>query len=789
MIIYTAKNRYDKILTRNDWSWQELTDKVRNTVRTQESLEQYKSFDRKKQSDIKDVGGFVGGDLKDGQKKLECVLSRSVISLDLDRADESIYEILNLYLADKNAVVYSTHKHTKTAPRLRIIIELKEPLLPDEYIAVGRMIASEIGIDFFDDTTYEPGRLMFFPSTSIDEDYYFKEYLGLPVDGKKILNEKYKNWRDTSEWPLSAEQKKKGNVPFFKTGKGDVKDPREKPGIIGTFCRAYTIEAVIEKFIPDVYEPCGQDRYTYTQADTAAGLVVFDHIFCYSHHATDPINGKMVNAFDLMRIHKFGNLDSLVPNGTKVQDLPSYKAALTFAKNDSKVKELLIEDLPEEDRSWAKDLLRDKKGDIADNMQNYILILEHDKALLPIAFNGLLEGIVVTGRLPWPREAAPSERFSDYDYASLREYMNSKYNVSNKSYIEDALFAVAGRRYFHPIRDYFNGLKWDGQFRLDNLLINYLGAEDTEYVKAITRKTFTAAAARIYEPGVKFDTMLVLNGKQGLGKSTLFAKMAGDDWFSDSLSMQDMKSKDAPEKLLGKLILEVPELAGMSKAEETDVKAFLSRRVDSYRAAFGKSVQDHKRQCIIVGTTNSQDGFLKDTSGNRRFWPVKVNSGKAKFSVWSLTQDIIDQLWAEAVYWYKQGEMLYLNKDLEGVAAKKQKEQIAVDEKLGLIEAYLEIPIPDNWDRKSIAERQAYCYMKEKTAGGPGKNRRMKVSNIEIWCECYGMPKERITRRDSNEIVRLMSTIDGWDRQDAKSYVSDEYGQQRIYIRAEDDRL
>jgi len=788
MIIYIAKTRYDEILSEKDLTWDELKELFKDTVRTGETFEQYIALgktDRKKQSNIKDVGGFVGGTLKNGRRLKDCVIDRTLITLDIDNAGPEIYGILGYYLSDKQAIVYSTHKHTHEKPRLRIIITLKEPLSPDEYMAVSRMVASKIGINYFDDTTYEPSRLMFLPSTALDGEYYHKEFEGLPIDGKQVLADEYTDWRDTTEWPLSDVQKSRGEIPYFKTGAGKAKDPREKPGIIGAWCKAYTIEEAIEKFLPDVYEPCGQDRYSYIPAETAAGLVVFDHLFAFSHHATDPVCGKSYNAFDLVRVHKFKELDALAVAGCKVQDLPSYKAMLDFAKKDEKVKKLLLEEAaPDQngDTSWCSKLLLDKKNNIADNLQNYVLILENDAKLMPIGFNGLLEGVVVTGPLPWDRKPAPSERFSDYDYSCLRQYLNEVYHLSNKSYIEDAVAAVAGKRYFHPIRDYFNRLKWDGTFRLDTLLIDCLGAEDNDYTRAVTRKTFTAAATRVFEPGTKFDTMLVLLGEQGQGKSTLFAKMAGDDWFSDSLNMNDMKSKDAPEKLLGKLILEVPELVGMSKAEENDVKAFLSRRVDSYRAAFGRTVQDHKRQCIIVGTTNSKTGFLRDTTGNRRFWPVKIDSTKAKFTVWSMTQELIDQLWAEAVYWYKQGEALYLPKTVESFAKEQQRDQLIVDERKGPVEEFLEILLPDDWDSLDIAAKAEYINYGKDRQKTQGKNLRMEVSNIEIWCECFYRSKESFTLKESKQIQSLMMSMAGWKPTDKRKRIPG-YGQQRVYVR------
>lgn len=782
MIISTVNNRFDTVCDKKDYIWDDLRALFKEPVRTSETYAEYKAADRNTQCQIKDVGGFIAGELIENKRAKNAVINRTLITLDLDLGETEVYEILNNYLKQYKALVYSTHKHTHEKPRLRIIVALKEPVEAEEYTAIARMVASEIGINYFDDTTYEVSRLMFFPSVSSDGEYYYKDYAGDCLDGKEYLKTKYKDWKDTSEWPLSDIQKQKGIQPFFKTGKGKNKDPREKPGLIGAWCKAYTIEDVIEKFLPDIYEPCGENRYTYKPAETAGGFVVFDHILAYSHHASDPANGISLNAFDLLRIHKFGHLDKIVPVGTKSQDLPSYKATLKYIKNDVNVKQIMLNEADIEtdaDSEWIKTELTVDKNGIADDIVNYKKIFEKDPNLFNIKFNGLLGGIVVTGPLPWNRKRSNGERWTDWDFASLRIYLASVYKLSNRNYIEDALYDVVEKRYFHPIKDYFVSLKWDGTPRLDELLITYLGAPDEPYTRAVTRKTFTAAAARVFEPGCKFDTMLVLIGEQGQGKSTLFAKMAGQEWFSDSLTMNDMRSKDAPEKLLGKLILEIAELAGMKKSEEEDVKAFLSRRVDSYRAAFGRTVQDHPRQCIIVGTTNSNDGFLRDVTGNRRFWPVKVDAKTAKKDVWSLSQDEIDQVWAEAVYWYRQKESLYLKGELNEVAKAKQKAEMATDDREGLIREYLNIKIPNNWDDKSIAERMVYCYQTP-PRDRKGTVTRDVVSNMEIWCECFGRRKEDFTQSESRIITRLMSAIEDWERLPGRRFVTGGYGQLKV---------
>ncbi len=249
-----------------------------------------------------------------------------------------------------------------------------------------------------------------------------------------------------------------------------------------------------------------------------------------------------------------------------------------------------------------------------------------------------------------------------------------------------------------------NALKWDGVERLDTLLIDYLGADDTPYVRAVTRKTLTAAIARIFEPGVKFDSILVLIGGQGIGKSTLFSRL-GKQWFSDSLSISDMKDKTAPEKLQGYWLLELSELNGIKKMDVEVVKSFITRTDDKYRQAYGVTVESHPRSCVIVGTTNSEGGFLRDVTGNRRFWPVRV-SGQSRFRPWELRD--VDQIWAEAIVRYRHEEELFLKDDVAAEAYAQQREALETDDREGVVQDYLDRLLPERWADMDLFERRAY---------------------------------------------------------------------------------
>lgn len=315
---------------------------------------------------------------------------------------------------------------------------------------------------------------------------------------------------------------------------------------------------------------------------------------------------------------------------------------------------------------------------------------------------------------------------------------------------------------------------------MDTLLIDYLGADDNEYVRAVTRKTLCAAIARILNPGCKFDSMLVLNGPQGIGKSTLILKLAGE-WFSDSLNLSDTKDKTAAEKLQGYWILEIGELAGLRKAEVETLRSFISRQNDIYRASFGRRATPHLRQCVFFGTTNAESGYLRDTTGNRRFWPVKTPGGKAKHS-WQLSDYEIQQIWAEALAHVKKGEKLYLDNTIEKLAKAEQREALESDEREGLVREYLDTLLPEDWDNMDLFERRNFLNGSE--FGGEnrtGSKKREAVSNMEIWCECFGKERANLRRVDANDISAIIARIGGWERSKIKVRIP-LYGPQWVYV-------
>jgi len=775
--ISVCNRRTDKKYKNKELEWDYIIDRNRNPIRTSETAEEYSKLPKAKRGELKDIGGLVGGWLKDGIRKNGNVTFRTLGLLDADSipADVNFQSIVRTALDGVTYFLYSTHSHTPETPRCRIVILFGREVSEDEYPAVMRMVAKQIGMDFFDDSTYESNRMMYWASCPSNGEFVFDEQTGEPLDVDKYLG-MYADWRDVSQWPTSSRQSE-----AVKREVAKQEDPLSKPGVVGAFCRAYSVTAVIDKFLPEVYAPSViEGRYDYVLGEGTAGVVVYDDKFAYSHHATDPACGKLLNAFDLVRTHRFGSED----------DKKSFGQMCEMALSDDSVKLQIAEerqvqaqeDFDPETDDWKKLLRYQTRSTVLENsVWNETLILNNDPDFANFAYNELASRVQVTGATPWERPIDNSF-WRDADTAQLKALIDVRY-VSFSSRNHDVSFTkVADDRRFHPIRDYMNALpEWDKVPRIETLLVRCLQADDTRYVRTVTRKTFAAAVARVYRPGTKYDSILVLDGAQGIGKSTIFKDLVGDEYYSDTLSLTDMNDKSGAEKLQGFWIVEIGELAGMKKADIEKVKAFLSTADDKYRPSYGKTVESHPRQCIIIASVNGERGYLRDITGNRRFWIVKLHQDEQK-KRWHFTKEERDQIWAEAKAIYESGEKLYLEADMIKEAEKVQQSAMEVDERQGMVEEYLDTLLPDGWENMDIYARRSYVNDKSDPIRPNGVTVKTVVSNAEIWCECFCRNLSEMKPADSYAIAALMTQVDGWERTNERGR-QPMYGRKSLYRR------
>lgn len=777
-------NVSSKIWKNTKMTWSNLVQKLSTPVITAETYKRFMNATKEEQSKIKDVGGFVGGFLTNGRRDKTNVLYRQLITLDIDFSHENFWWDFTM-LFGCAAVIHSTHKSCPEKPRHRLIIPIDREVSQEEYQAIARKVAGDLNIDLFDQSTFDVNRLMFWPSVSSDAEYYFEYQDGPFLEADYVLG-LYNDWHDTSEWPTASDSN-----DIIRQAIKKQEDPDSKKGIIGVFCRAYSIQSAIETFLSEIYTPAGDERYTYVNGSTAAGLITYDDKFAYSHHGTDPAGGRLCNAFDLVRIHKFGHLDT--GKEKKDKDKKSFKAMEEFASKDPFVKKHIAEEkfaeakfefaeeatqaMDEEvDNLWVTQLDANTKGEYENSANNLNVIIQYDQFLKDVfKLNTFDNRRYVTRSLPW-RKVDIMEPLRDVDYSGVRNYIECVYGIVSSQKVDDALALEFEKKRFHPITEYLKSLVWDKTQRIDTLLIDYFGADDNAYTRAAIRKMLCAAVARVFEPGVKFDTALILVGPQETYKST-FIKKLGKHWFSDTFTT--VQGKESFEQLQGAWIIEMAELSGLKKAEVETIKHFISKREDQFRPAYGRTVETYKRQCVFFGTTNKDD-FLRDPTGNRRFLPIDVRPEFVTKSVpEDLTEEEIDQIWAEAYKLYRAGEPLYMTGEEDVIAKIEQHKHSETDERKGVIEEYLNKKYPDNWNDMDLYDRRHWL---EDPLSQNGTVPKDFVCVAEIWCECLGKDKTDMSRYNTREVNEILRSLPEWEYINSTKNFSI-YGKQKYYKR------
>jgi putative DNA primase/helicase len=755
--------------------WSEMVERLRVPTRGTETMVDYLALPKSRQDDLKDVGGFVGGSLAGERRKAGSIVARDILTLDLDSipAGNTQNTLLRVESLGCAYAVYSTRKHDDAKPRLRVLVPLNRAVTVDEYEPLARKLGSIIGIELCDPTTFEASRLMYWPSCCVDSPYVYQVGDKPFLDADGLLGT-YSDWRNVSEWPTVPGVQQAQIKRAAQQG-----NPTDKSGIVGAFCKTYDIYRAMETFLPGEYVECDDNsgRYTFSGGSTVGGAVVYDNgNFLYSHHATDPTSGKLVNAFDLVRLHKFADRDDEAKPDTPTNKLPSYTAMCEFAIKDTYVASILNQErydratqdfgvIPEDTANWISKLaVSVTTGSPAKTTDNILIILDNDPLLKgKLAFDEFANRGAVLGALPW-NSRTESRQWTDIDDAGLRHYLERTYNITGKERIFDAVALCAHKHTFNEVRDYLAGLEWDGVKRLDTLLVDYLGAKDSLYTRAVIRKSLAAAVARVMTPGCKYDYMPILAGPQGLGKST-FLRLLGKRWYSDSL--QTFEGKEASEMIQGIWINELGELNGLSKSETNAVKQFLSRTEDIYREPFGRRTGCFPRRGVFFGTTNDSE-FLKDRTGNRRFWPVDVGLQPVTKSVFRQLEEEVPQIWAEAFCYWQMGEALYLSGEAEAEAKQEQESHRESNAKEGVIREFVERQVPTNWDKRTLSERRVYWggeFSRDTCDTVP----RDRICALEVWCECLGGDVKFMKRTDSLEINGILSCVPGWERHKSTS--------------------
>lgn len=452
--ICTGNSRRSKVWPPCEITFEELCKRLKSPLRTSETALQYKKMTKAERQEAKDKGGFMAGKLKGTRRKKEDVVSRSMITLDVDRADVGFlawYRENHRYVS----VLYTTHSHTPESPRIRLIIPASRDMTPQETNAISRYLAAWIGVSQIDPCSFEVNQMMYWPTCPSDGEYVCEVFDGEELDPDEFLRD-YPDWQNPESLPRTPGEKE----PFNRQRKKQ-EDPLIKDGIVGAFCRTYSIQDAIEKFLPDIYAPSAvEGRYDYIPGEGTAGVVVYDDKFAYSHHATDPAGGKLLSAFDLVRIHRFGEED----------EKTSYLKMCVLAQGDALVKETLEqermerakEEFKEISSSWEEPLPFGRHtimpfplDALPDVIRAYVAALSESVqtpvdmagcAALSVIATSIQGKYTVLGKSDWAEPlniylteiAPPSERKSAIQHAMVRpvsDYEN-QYNRRNAAAVE-----------------------------------------------------------------------------------------------------------------------------------------------------------------------------------------------------------------------------------------------------------------------------------------------------------------------------------------------------------------
>jgi len=645
-------------------TWEQLCKKLQTPVITDETVSEYAAMSKEQRGNIKDVGGYVGGRIEGKNRKAGTITDRQLVCLDADFGSLDLWDTWDL-MVGKACLMHSSHSHTPETPRLRFVIPLSRAVSAAEYEPIARRLAEYLDINAFDDTTYEASRLMFWGSCSKDAEYICRVYPSDEyVDPDEILAT-YEDWTDMRSWPTSERQ----STVIAKMGAVQG-DPLTKPGVIGAFNRAYTITEAIEKFLPDVYRPAGDGRWTYTGGSTTGGAVTYDNdTFIYSHHDTDPISKRLCSAFDMVRIHLFGKEDE--GSNASISDLPSMGSMKIMCQDDERVQQELmdaIQQTPESIFERKADLKR-FTGDLTEIGLSVILSDTYGYGVMCNKAFGWMFWDGVKWALDANAEAAMlMMKFTDDLYEAARAKMQLAADQASKAQAKREFVACCKLRTAtginhltsilknvvnEPRTDSFDADPWalntpagivdlkTGELRAhdpkarctkctsvspgsDGMnqwlgFVDYVTGGDREFAEYLQTLAGMAAVGAVYEEG-----LVISYGRGGNGKSTLwgvlkavlgdYAKSINADVLVPSWGCRPDQSYIAALRGVRLAILgETEEAAVMSNAQ---LKRLTSQDVISARALYKDPVEFIPTHTVIMHTNHlprlsSLDGGTK----------------------------------------------------------------------------------------------------------------------------------------------------------------------------------
>jgi putative DNA primase/helicase len=819
--ITTFKNRFATEGTLTEKTLEEIYNAFKNKVkRTKEKYNEYVGADKNTKLALKDVGGYIGGETQGGKRTNGIRITRQLLTLDIDTKKPNILPYLqrNIYFY---CIVHSTHSHSAEENRLRIIAPLSREVNEDEYQALGRRIAysienakHEILTELFDETTFQANRLMFFPSASIDGEYIC-ELLNLDmsqedqavIDVDKVLDS-YLDKNDIYQWfkPEKQDETQMGKSTLAN------KNPLKAKGLVGAFNRTYTISQAIEKFLPQVYKKERNGRYTFVGGESfGGGTSLLNDTLFYSHHGTDPANLYYRNAFDLVRIHKFGSFDTgFTPEKEIEKDVlektESFSKMIEFCRSLPEVVEhsesniSLTQRIEQQENyvneHWS-DPAKQAEGKTEepkqDNSKSWVVqldglkssvakldvVFKHDDIIGNLFYFDTFRANICFLKKPfWYRDFVEGQALQDKDMAHIRVHLDKVYGIKGEKTIDDAIVVEADKIQKNKVLDFFEGLVWDKKPRIETFFQDFFKVQDNPFTKAALKHWLVGAVSRIFRAGAPMDMLLIIKGKQGIGKSLFFKKLAtvdftkpSDHLYSDTKIDFD-KAKDSYEQLEGIWIYEWKELAGMNMSEQESIKAFVDKTEDKFRRSYGRRNVEIKRRVAFGGSTNDTTP-LRDRTGNRRFLVIESGLNQNECLIKDekkFTQEYRDQLLAEAIHLYKSGFDIFAWSEEEMAWWDKSNESnLAENDLLGNISSYMTMKRPRTWYSMSPEEMIKYIddydFQNNKTSSAIwGETHLLEIDRVcvmEIWKVALRQKDITINRYHRELILSALEHL-GW---------------------------
>ena len=648
--IYTARSRRDLRLQAAPMDVHELFSRLEQSQAIPYSCDAYKALPKAQQDDLKDIGAYIAGELQNGSRRNGCVLTRCAAVLDADNLSvggtgDFLRRVDGLGCC---YCVHSTAKHSPGAPRLRAVIPFAEDMPAEQYAPVVRILCSMIQpeMSWYDPSTDQAGRIMYNPAHCQDVAAVYEVGDKPLLDAKALLSQ-WGNWRDAAEWPNFP----RAQAPTKLAEK--QADPTGKSGPVGAFCRTYDVPGAMAKFLPGVYEEAAPGRYTFTGGSTWGGAVLYqDGKFLFSHHATDPAGGKLVNAFDLVRLHLFGEQDDEAKPGTRGNRLPSYMSMIALVHQDPQASLVLAQEnfaggFTEEPTDQEAAIALGRCDGEAINARHVRLAL---RATGIRVRKNLITGAAEISGMPdeYSREEA-ANTLPVYLLDILRGVGLTGVTVNA---ISNYLANILDKNRYNPVCEMIEAAPWDGVERFPALLETLFIKPDSFDV-VLVKKWLIQCVAMAYndaEHPRAAEGALTLQGPQGIGKTLLFRRLSiRESWFAEGVTL-DIRNKDHILRATGAWICELGELDSTLKKEQSGLKAFITAPTDTIRAPYAREAVKRTRHTSVCATVNP-DYFLKDDTGDRRFWVVRVNQINLD-KLLALSEEWFIQLWREVYNWY-----------------------------------------------------------------------------------------------------------------------------------------